>query len=211
MNLPIRIAIADDHAMFRQGLRSLLKLQPDVTVVAETDTADDIIPMLERTPCDVLLLDLQMDRQVLADIAGFAARVKVLILTASEVPDEAVAAIREGAHGFVMKRFAVETLMEAVRTVSKGETWLPPPLQTRLAAGLRASARVALTAREREIIALVALGLRNSEVAANLFISDETVKTHLSNIFHKLDLRDRVELTLYAIRVGIIGVHARRS
>jgi DNA-binding NarL/FixJ family response regulator len=208
MNLPIRIAIADDHAMFRQGLKSVLTLQPDVKVVAETERADDIEPMLKRAPCDILLLDLHMDRNVFTDIGRFAAHTKVIILTANEHPEDAMTAIREGAEGVVLKRFAVDMLMDAVRTVIKGETWLPAALQTQMAKGLRGPADVALTPREREIIRLVALGLRNAEVATKLFISDETVKTHLNNIFRKLGVRDRVELALYAVRVGIIGVQA---
>jgi DNA-binding NarL/FixJ family response regulator len=209
MDLPIRIAIADDHAMFRQGLKSVLKLQPDVKVVAEAERADDIEPMLKRSPCDILLLDLHLDRSVFADIARFAARTKVIVLTANEHPEDAMTAIREGAEGVVLKRFAVDMLMDAVHTVIKGQTWLPAPLQTQIAEGLRGTANVTLTPRERDVIRLVALGLRNAEVAERLFISDETVKTHLNNIFRKLDLRDRVELTLYAARIGVVKLDQR--
>ena len=211
MELPIRIAIADDHAMFRQGLKSMLKLQPDVKVVAEAERADDIEPMLKRAPCDILLLDLQMDRNIFSDIGRFAARTKVIVLTASEHPEDAMTAIREGAEGVVLKRFAVDMLMDAVRTVVNGQTWLPASLQTQIAKGLRSTPNVTLTPRERDIMRLVALGLRNAEVARKLFISDETVKTHLTNIFRKLDLRDRVELTLYAARIGLIGLDQRLS
>ena len=203
---PIRIAIADDHAMFRQGLKSVLTLQANFSVVGEAERVDDIVPMLDQSPCDILLLDLQMDRKVTADIAQLATRAKVIILTANEDSDEAVAALREGAHGIVLKRFAMETLLDAVRTVLTGDTWLPPRLQTRMASELRGPTRAVLTSRERDIVRLVARGLRNGEVAGKLFISEETVKTHLNNIFRKLNLRDRVELTLYAVRVGLIGV-----
>jgi DNA-binding NarL/FixJ family response regulator len=206
MGSPIRIVIADDHAMFRQGLKSLLLQQPEVSVVGEAERVDDIAAVLEQAPCDILLLDLQMDRKVVADIAQLAAQARVIMLTANEDPDDAVACLREGASGIVMKRFAMETLMEAVRTVMGGNTWLPPRLQTRMASDLRGATRIALTSRERDIIRLVARGLRNGEVAAKLFISEETVKTHLNNIFRKLNLRDRVELTLYAVRIGLIAV-----
>lgn len=208
MNSPIRIALADDHAMFRQGLKSVLMQHPDVSVVGEAERVDDIVPMLERVACDILLLDLQMDRKVTSDIARLAAYAKVVILTASEDSDEAVACLREGAHGVVLKRFAVETLMDAVRTVMTGDTWLSPRLQTRMATELRGAPPIALTSRERDIVRLVARGLRNQEVAQKLFISEETVKTHLNNVFRKLNIRDRVELTLYAVRVGIVGVDA---
>lgn len=211
MTSEIRVAIADDHALFRQGLRSLLELLDGVVVVAEADRADDIGPMLERVSCDVLLLDLQMDRNALIDIGDFARRLKIVVVTASELADDALAAIRAGAHGVVFKRFAVETLMEAVDAVVRGDVWMPPSLQKQLAANLRGDVTVVLTAREREITRYVALGLRNGEVAKRLFISEQTVKTHLNNIFQKLGLRDRVELTLYAVRTGIVGSHEQRS
>ncbi len=198
----ITVAIADDHAIFRQGLKSLLRVQRGVVVVGEAARVDDIAPLLKRTPCDVLLLDFMMDRSVLGHIAELATQTKVIILTASEHPEEGLAAIREGARAVVFKRFAVESLMDAVHSVLKGDIWMPPPLQAYIAAGL-AAPHESLTPRERDIVRLVALGLRNAEVAQKLFISDETVKTHLNNIFRKLNVRDRVELTLYAIRVGI--------
>ena len=206
----VRVAIADDHALFRQGLRSMLRLQPDVTVVAEIERADELQSTLEQTPCDVLLLDLQMERSALVDIEALAERMAVVVVTASERLEDGLAAIRAGARGLVFKRFAIETLMIAIRTVLEGHVWLPPALQAEMAAGLREPANAALTRREREIVRHVALGLRNAEVATRLSISEVTVKTHLNNIFQKLGLRDRVELTLHAIRTGIIGVNEQR-
>jgi len=206
---PLRIAIADDHALFRQGLKSLLELQGDVTVVAETDRVDGLAPMLASTRCDVLLLDLQMDRTSLVEVEGLADRVKVLVVTASEQAEDALAAIRAGASGVIFKRFAIENLMEAIRAVAEGQVWTPPALQARLARALREPAADPLTPREREIVRHVALGLRNAEVARKLFISEDTVKTHLNNVFQKLGIRDRVQLTLYAIRFGVIGIGER--
>jgi DNA-binding NarL/FixJ family response regulator len=202
----LRIVIADDHQLFREGLRSALKLQRDVTVVAEIEKADDLAPMLARTPCDVLLLDLQMDRSSLVDIEALAPQVKIIVVTASEHPADAIAAIRSGARGVVFKRFAVKSLMDAIHAVAAGEVWLPTSLQARLTASLREPVGEVLTAREREVVRLVALGLRNAEVARRLFVSELTVKSHLNNVFQKLGLRDRVELALYAIRVGLIGL-----
>jgi two-component system NarL family response regulator len=207
----IRLAIADDHALFRLGLRSLFTLRTDVTVVAETERVDDLLPMLDVTPCDVLLLDLQMDRSSLADIGGLAARVKVIVVTASERADDALAAIRAGASAVVFKRFAIESLMEAIAAVARGEVWMPPNLLARVASELREPARESLTAREREIVRHVALGLRNAEVARALAITEDTVKTHLNNVFAKLGIRDRVQLTLYAIRYGIISLNERTT
>lgn len=208
---PLRIIIADDHALFRQGLRTQLKLQPGITVVAEVERADELQAALARTPCDVLLLDLQMERSSLVDIADLVPRCAVVVVTASERADDAVAAIRAGARAVVFKRFAIETLMEAITSVIEGRAWLPPELQQDLADRLQERGADPITPREREIIRYVALGMRNAEVAKTLAISEVTVKSHLNNIFQKLNLRGRTELALYAIRVGIIGVQERRS
>lgn len=210
METPVRITIADDHALFRQGLKSLLKLQPDLNVVAELERAADISASLDSTPCDILLLDLQMERSAVDEIKELAERVAIIVVTASERAEDALAAIRAGARGLVFKRFAIETLMTAVRTVVDGHVWLPPAIQMEVTARLREPGAAALTRREREIVRNVALGLRNAEVAEQLGISEVTVKTHLNNIFQKLELRDRVELTLHAIRMGIVGVNERR-
>jgi two-component system NarL family response regulator len=206
----MRVAIADDHALFRQGLKSLLRLQPDVTVVAELERADALLSTLEHTQCDILLLDLQMERSAFVDIEVLAERVAVVVVTATERKEDAIAALRAGARGIVFKRFAIETLMTAIHTVMEGHVWLPPALQTEITAQLREPISAPLTRREREIVRHVALGLRNAEVAEKLSISEGTIKTHLNNIFQKLGLRDRVELVLYAVRVVIIGATERR-
>ena len=210
MMASLRIIIADDHMLFRQGLKSMLtNLHPEVSVVAEVDRVSDVVPALARSPCDVLLLDLQMDRNALADVGSFARRVRVVVLTASQDSGETLAAIRAGARAVVFKRFAVETLMEALRTVKEGHVWLPPALQSEITAQMSEPDTQALTSREREIVRLVALGFHNTEIAQRLSISEVTVKTHLNNVFHKLDARDRVGLTLYAIRLGLIGVNEK--
>jgi DNA-binding NarL/FixJ family response regulator len=200
--MPIRLLIADDHALFRQGLKSLLMLQADIELVGEVERAADLEPALNHSAVDVLLLDLQMDRWMGNDIEALAQRVSVVVLTASERIEDALAAIRKGARAIVQKRFAVETLMEAVRSAANGLAWLPPLLQTELAAQLGSTSDQRLTAREHEIARYVAEGLRNAEIAQRLAISESTVKTHLNNIFQKLHLRDRVELALHALRVG---------
>jgi two-component system nitrate/nitrite response regulator NarL len=207
----LSIVIADDHALFRQGLRTQLKLQPGVTVVAEVDRAEELRAALARTPCDILLLDLQMERSSLADISGLVDQCAVVVVTASERADDAVAAIRAGARAVVFKRFAIETLMEAITSVVEGRAWVPAELQQDIAGRLQERGTDPITPREREIIRFVALGMRNAEVAKKLTISEVTVKSHLNNIFQKLNLRGRTELALYAIRMGIIGVPERGS
>jgi len=209
INAPYRLIVADDHALFRQGLKSLLEAQPDVRVVAEVDNLDALEAALAVTPCDVLLLDLQMERWALDDIESLARRVTVVVVTASESLEDAANAMRMGARAIVQKRFAVETLMIAIRAAVGGMVWMPPALQAELAsqAGISNSRR--LTAREAEIVRYVSTGLRNAEVAHRLSITEGTVKTHLNNIFQKLGIRDRVELTNYALRGGFLTLRER--
>jgi DNA-binding NarL/FixJ family response regulator len=212
MVAPLRMIIADDHMLFHQGLKSMLaNLHANVSVVAEVDRVDAISPLLARVGCDVLLLDLQMDRSALAGIPAFARRARVVVLTTSQQLSEALAAIRAGARAVVFKRFAVETLMEAVRTVTDGHVWLPPALQTEVTAQLFQPRAKTLTAREQDIVRLVALGLHNDEIADRLSIGEVTVKTHINNVFRKLDVRDRVGLALYGIRLGLIGIDERAT
>ena len=199
----LRLIIADDHSIFRQGLKELLLLQPDVEVVGEVARFSNLASMLTTTSCDVLLLDLQMERWVGGNIERLSRITRVVVLTASERKEDAMAALRMGAHAFVQKRYAVETLMEAIRSAARGLVWIPPALQAELAAQLRSPASRQLSDRETEIIRCIGLGLRNAEVARRLSIGESTVKTHLNNIFQKLGIRDRVELALYAQRVGL--------
>ncbi len=203
----LRIAIADDHALFRQGLRSMLTFEDGVTVVAEVDRASELATLPQRAEFDVLLLDLQMERSSLADVETLASRAAVIVVTASERSEDALSALRAGARAVVFKRFAIETLMTAIAAVVEGHVWMPPALQSQLTQQLRGPVEQKLTNREREIVQHVARGMRNAEVAKRLFISEVTVKTHLNNIFQKLGVRDRVGLTLYAIRTGLIGAH----
>src|SRR5262249_3188820 len=124
MRLPIRIVIADDHALFRQGLRALLKHEPQVTIVGETGRADDVMALLAETPCDLWVLDRQREPNSRSDIEPLPTSARVGVLTASKPPADALAAIHHGARAVVFKRFAVESLMEAVRTVMQGDVWM---------------------------------------------------------------------------------------
>jgi two-component system, NarL family, response regulator LiaR len=206
--MPTNLILADDHALFRQGLRSLLLLHPDITVVAEVDSAAKLPEALEENPCDILLLDLQMDRWTMDDIPSLTQKTAVIVLTASESLENGMAALRLGARALVQKRFAIETLMTAIQSVLEGNVWMPPALQAAFTQQ-DPDSRKRLTRRESEIIRCVAMGMRNAEVAEHLSLSENTVKTHMTNIFHKLGIRDRLELTHYAIKRGLVAVRDR--
>jgi len=201
----IRLIVADDHALFRDGLKSLLGRQRDMKVVGEVDSADRVSEVLDGTACDVLLLDLQMERWALDDVGQLATRTKVIVLTASESVENAITAMQLGARAVVQKRFAVETLIEAIHAVAAGSVWMPPKLQAEVAARWAVSGSKRLTSREAEIVRLVATGLRNAEIAERLSITEATVKTHLSNVFEKLEVRDRTELAVYALRHRLVA------
>lgn len=201
---PLRLIIADDHALFRQGLRSLLTLE-GLEVAAEVEQANGLESALAATPCDVLLLDLQMEQWTMDRIPELARKTAVIVLTANENVETGLTALRLGARAIVQKRFAIESLMTAIRAVAEGLVWMPPAMQAALV-GQDGAAAKKLTARESEIVRYVAVGMRNAEVAARLSLSESTVKTHLTNIFQKLGIRDRIELTRYAIKTGLVTV-----
>jgi len=206
LNTPIRILIADDHALFRQGLKSLLDLQPELVVVAEIDRADALAAAVATAHPDIVLLDLQMDRWAADEIESLVPGTSVIVLTASERIEDALGALRAGARAIVQKRFAVETLMEAIRAVADGLVWIPPAIQAQVMTQWGTPRGERLTAREIEIARAVAAGSKNAEIAAQLSISESTVKTHLNNIFQKLGVRDRVELAMYAVKSGLISM-----
>ena len=181
----------------------MLTLEPDFKIVAEASRADELKLALIRTRCDVLVLDLKMDRSVINDIEMLSRSAKVVVLTGSERVEDALTSLRLGARGIVPKKFAVKNLVEAIRAVFGGLVWMPPSLQAKLTAQWGAVPGEQLTTREREIVRNVAIGSKNAEIAQKLSISELTVKTHLNNIFQKLGVRDRVGLTLYALRVGL--------
>src|ERR1700675_1227131 len=210
----IRIVIADDHPIFRDGLRKLLMLEEDFRVVAEARDGKEVLEVLDEHQPDILLLDLKMPGldglTALQKLQNARTKTKVIVLTASEDKNQFVQAMKFGTCGIVLKQTATDFLIKSIRKVHAGEIWLdshttaavmrqfssamePTPL------GGRDRDRFPLSQREREIVALVAQGFKNKEMAEKMFISEQTVKNHLHNIFDKLGVSDRLELALYAI------------
>ena len=214
-----RIVIVDDHTLFREGLRTILEMEEDIEVVADAENAEDIVELVWQTKPDVLLLDIRMPQgsglDAVPAVLRISPRTQVLVLTASDEKEEHVRAFRLGAKGVVLKDSARQTLMQAIHTVCAGQVWVDARMTGTLVEELAqlgpdSSAVVTrdengLTEREREIVRLVATGQKNREVGATLSISERTVKTHLTNIFQKLGVRDRVALVMYALRHGLAG------
>lgn len=201
---PVRVAVADDRTLVREGFKALLHLQAGIVVAAEIADGGDLCARLAAEPCDVLLLDQHTWIADECDIHELRERIHVLLLAdGADDPSDAMKALRHGARGVVFRSASVAALLEAIRTVAAGQVWMPPELQARLAETLHEEPRRTLTRREREIVRQVAVGLRNCEIGKALFISEQTVKTHLGRIFRKLGVRDRVGLALYAARHGL--------
>jgi DNA-binding NarL/FixJ family response regulator len=214
----IRIVVADDHPIFRDGLCKLLALEEDFEVVAQAQDGRQVLDVLQQYSPDILLLDLKMPGldglATLQRLQAVKNKTRVIVLTASDDKNEFVQAMKLGTSGIVLKQTATELLIKSIRKVHAGEIWLdshttaavirqfvanddtpPPPPQS----ATRERERSPLSQREREIVALVAQGFKNKEMAEKMFISEQTVKNHLHNIFDKLGVSDRLELALYAI------------
>lgn len=210
----IRVALADDHPIVLDGLEQLFRLEPDIAVVARCRNADEALRALRAEFPDVLVLDLLMPGggglDLLRAMSEKDRHTRIILLTAVIDDDQLLEAIRLGAQGVVLKDMAPQLLVEAIREVHAGGQWLEQGLGGRalrrlLSREKRASeAARLLSSREREIVRLVAAGLRNRAIADRLSISEGTVKVHMHNIYEKLDVNGRVELTNYARENGLI-------
>ena len=217
----VRIVIADDHPIVRDGLKKLLLLEDDFEIVGEAGDGREVLAKVQEVDPDVLLLDLRMPN--LDGLAALQAlqqtnkRTRVIVLTASEDKNEFVQAMKLGCSGIVLKQTAPELIVKSIRKVNSGEIWLDShttaAVMRQFSTNLDGSSsqggngkgreRSPLSTREREIVALVAQGYKNKEMAEKMFISEQTVKNHLHNIFDKLGVSDRLELALYAIHKGL--------
>jgi two-component system response regulator DegU len=210
----LRIVIVDDHTLFREGLRNMLQVEEDLEIVGDYESAEEIVELMWQLRPDLLLLDIKMPQGSGLDAVPAVLRIspntQVLILTASDEKEDHLRAFKLGAKGVVLKDSARKTLMEAIRSVCRGEKWLDPRMaalldRAHLGAEDGSPSRndAGLTDREMEIVRLVTQGCKNKEVGATLSISERTVKTHLTNIFQKLGVRDRVGLVMYALKHGL--------
>jgi DNA-binding NarL/FixJ family response regulator len=208
----IRVCLADDQALFRSGVRALLGLFEGIEVVGEAEEGEAAVAsVLEYRP-DVLLLDVRMPRlngvEVLAALAREAALPPTLLLTTFEDDAALIGGIRAGARGFLLKGTTPETLVEAIRTVAAGGTFLHAALTpSKDVAGMREpplSAADPLTAREREVLSLMTNGLANTQIAAALRLGEGTVRNHVSNILAKLGVTDRTKAVLVALRQRLV-------
>jgi len=212
-----RVVIVDDHTLFRDGLRTILGMEDDFEVIADVESAEDLVELMWQTKPDVLLLDIRMPQgsglDALPAVVRISPNTSVIVLTACDEMEEHVRAFKLGARGVVLKDSARQTLVQAIRSVCRGETWMDPRMSGVLVAelarsgsdgdGLTIDRDDGLTDRELEIVRLVAGGKKNKEVATLLAISERTVRTNLTSVFQKLGVRDRIGLVMYALRHGL--------
>ena len=209
----IRVVLVDDQSLFRAGVRMLVSSQPDMDVVGEAGDGREALEVIGRTRPDVVLMDIRMPVMdgltATAEVLAQPDPPRIVMLTTFDLDEAAARAIQQGASGFLLKDADPEFLLAAIRTVDSGSSVIAASATRELFAHFTAETKPVpaeyadLTDREREIFALAARGLSNSEIAAREFLSEATVKTHISRILTKLRLRDRVQLVVFAFEHGL--------
>ncbi len=208
-NAVISIVLADDHAVIRDGVRMVLEAQSDFRVIGTANDGVEAIDLVDALHPDVVVLDIAMPNlnglAAARDIRSHSPQTKIVFLSMHENEEYLKEALRSGAEGYVLKRAAATDLVTAIRAVQRGEKYLDPNLRRSNRLGEQHRGRIAdLTERELEVLKLVAEGMTNRQIAAQLVISVKTVQSHRTNIMEKLDLHDRTDLVKYAIRRGMI-------
>ncbi len=218
--MAVTVVVVDDQAMVRQGFSALLGAQDDISVLGDAADGVEAVALCARVRPDVVLMDVRMPRkdglrateEILRASAGSAPTTRVLMLTTFDIDDYVYQALRIGASGFMLKDAPAEELVRAVRVVAAGEALLAPSVTRRLIAEVTSRHRprraepgelAGLTPREREVLEQVAEGKSNAEIAEHLFVAEQTVKTHVSNVLSKLHLRDRAQAVVYAYENGV--------
>lgn len=213
----IRVCVVDDQTIVRHGIRSLLELSPEVTVVGEAGDGDEALAVIEESPPDVVLLDLRMPGRdgisTLRELRARGSSLPALVLTTFDDDELVLSALRAGAHGYLLKDVTLERLVRAVHVVAGGGTFVQPAVTERLLRAVRSGLRSAdepplvssLTERELEVLRLVAQGWSNRQIAEALFLAEGTVKNHVSAVLLKLGVGDRTRAVLRALQEGLIG------
>lgn len=215
--MPLRVLIADDHKLFREGLRRLLELEGDFQVVAEAATGEQAVQLLAHVSCDVALMDINMPvqngveatKRIKAEYPGVA----VLVLTMHDDREYLLEVLKAGAEGYLLKDVEPALLMEAIRTVARGGTIVAPSLAGKLVQELNrlgsqpaSPVPLVLTPRESEILGLMAQGMNNAAIAKAAFISERTVKNHITSILRKLDVTDRTQAVIEGVKQGLTKI-----
>lgn len=210
--MSVKILIADDHSMVREGFRQLLQLEEEFEVVGEAANGQEAIDLIKELKPDILLLDINMPvkngLEVLEELKEYNYKTKTLMLTIHNEVEYLIKAVEIGCNGYLLKDSSFQSLKEAINLVNSGESYIQPELTPILNAGLMRKNEVEenLTKREIEVLKLVAVGKINREIAVELDISERTVKNHISNLFKKINVSDRTQAAVYAIKNDLIKI-----
>ncbi|QOR66457.1 response regulator transcription factor [Cytobacillus suaedae] len=209
----IKLVLVDDHAVLRDGLRNIFELEDDITVVGEAVSGEDAIEKVKICQPDVVLMDINMPKKNGVEVTGILKKqypgIKILVLTMHSHDEFFMAAIREGADGYLLKDAPSNQVIEAIRTVARGESVIHPSMTKKLLSFHQQNQQESvqdssLTEREREVLMCLVEGLSNKEIAERLFISDKTVKIHVSKIFKKFDVKSRSQVVIYAVQKQLV-------
>lgn len=210
-NVPIRVLLVDDHLVVRQGLKMVLGLEEDLVIVGEASNGEEAVSAARELTPQVVLMDLLMPVMngvdAIRTIKANQPEIEIVALTSVLEDRLVIDAVEAGAMGYLLKETGPDTLFEAIRAASRGEVRLDPRARKRLLREVRTpEMRESLTARETDTLRLLARGLANREIATELGVSEMTVKTHVSSILSKLDLKSRTQAALFALREGLVGL-----
>lgn len=206
--------LVDDHAVLRDGLRNILSVEEDIEVVGEAVTGDDALLQVEKCNPDMILMDINMPMRNGVEVTGILKKkyphIKVLVLTMHSHEEYFMSAIREGADGYLLKDAPSDQVVEAIRTVARGESVIHPSMTRKLLAFHQQKETkqedTTLTEREKEVLLCLVEGLSNKEIADRLFISDKTVKIHVSKIFKKLNVKSRSQVVIHAVQHQLVPI-----
>ena len=205
MNPPVRILIVEDHTIVRQGLVALLKTEPGISVLAEAADGDEAVSLFQMHQPDITLMDLRLPKlsgaKAIQQIRREAPQAKIIVLTTFDGDEDIYRAIQAGARGYLLKGTGTDKLLDAIYSVHSGKTRFPPEITERLAGRLSGPL---LTERETDVLRQIVRGQSNKEIAATLFVSEATVKTHINNLLSKLGVSDRTQAATMALQRGIV-------
>ena len=220
--MPIRILIADDHQLLREGIRNFLSLEPDFEIIGEASNGEEAVTKAEALKPDVMLLDINMPKangiEVASRLKERCPEVRILALTIHDDQNYMMNMIQSGAAGYLLKDVEPSMMVQAIRRVAAGESYVEPSLTKKLFQGITNREEQKppptpgmmegdrLSAREIEVLRLIGKGMSNAEIARELYLSEKTVKNHLTNIFRKIDVTDRTQAVLFAIKHKIVNV-----